>query len=426
EVERTRKLIEAACRGYRITKMKTVEDKLVYSGVTHQEFVYEVTGRTITGCRRKGKIFWLTLTGEGRLPVMHFGMNGMVMLKGETPSWYVRRPKERRNIWPPKYNKFIMELEPQQGSVSDEPRELAFTDSRRLGRLRLVPQPVEQHPPVSKLGFDPVLSYPTIEEFRELLKKKRGTVKGMIMDQSFSAGVGNWVADEILYQARLHPACPVPSLNDDQIESLHRQIREVPQKAVDVNAEHKKFPEDWLFRWRWKKGAKQANGKKKAIAIQEALDSDEDPVDIVPKNRTFLALPDGKPATLDFIEIGGRTTALVRELQKMPEGVDIKPKIPRPRKDREGSVCRDPASIERLADMSCLGRQCADFSVIKYRGNATCAEEGGCRYRGEEIGDTETQGECTIRSSKTLLDSLPAEQDHNLSQRRADHQTEKR
>lgn len=37
--------------------------------------------------------------------------------------------------------------------------------------------------------------------------------------------------------------------------------------------------------------------------------------------------PSGKPATIDFIEVGGRTTAIVKELQKMPEGVEIKPKV---------------------------------------------------------------------------------------------------
>jgi len=50
---------------------------------------------------------------------------------------------------------------------------------------------VEESPPVSLLGFDPILSHPTLEEFQELLKKKKGTTKGMIMDQAFSAGVGN-------------------------------------------------------------------------------------------------------------------------------------------------------------------------------------------------------------------------------------------
>lgn len=68
--------------------------------------------------------------------------------------------------------------------------------ARRLARLRLLPSPPLEHPPLSLLGFDPVLGHPTLEEFCQLIQKKKGTVKGMIMDQAFSAGVGNWVADE--------------------------------------------------------------------------------------------------------------------------------------------------------------------------------------------------------------------------------------
>ena len=94
-------------------------------------------------------------------------------------------------MWPPKFYRFILELEPQEGSASDQPHALAFCDARRLGRLRLVEPPVETRPPVSQLGFDPVLSHPTLDEFRQMLVKKKGSVKGMIMDQSFSAGVGN-------------------------------------------------------------------------------------------------------------------------------------------------------------------------------------------------------------------------------------------
>lgn len=106
-----------------------------------------------------------------------------------------------------------LELEPQSGSVGDEPRALAFMDGkllylgfchsrprrrepklisgRRLAKIRLLPDPVLEHKPLSDLGFDPLLSYPDIEDFKALIAKKKGTVKGMIMDQSFSAGVGN-------------------------------------------------------------------------------------------------------------------------------------------------------------------------------------------------------------------------------------------
>lgn len=46
--------------------------------------------------------FWITLSGEGRYPVMHFGMTGMIQLKGQEPTWYRRRPKESVDVWPPR------------------------------------------------------------------------------------------------------------------------------------------------------------------------------------------------------------------------------------------------------------------------------------------------------------------------------------
>ncbi|WWC66757.1 formamidopyrimidine-DNA glycosylase [Kwoniella pini CBS 10737] len=328
EVERARKLIHETCRGYKIKKVNSTEDKIVYTGGNdHEAFAKEISGRTITGCERKGKTFWMTLSGKGRLPVMHFGMTGMIQLKGQEPTWYRRRPRENPKTWPPRFYKFVLELEPQSGSVGKEPIELAFLDGRRLGRLRLLPSPVTDHPPVSALGFDPVLSHPTFEEFEGLIAKKKGTVKGMIMDQAFSAGVGNWVADEVLYQARIHPSCPVNHLSSQNIKDLHHQLRAVPLKAVEVNADHRKFPEDWLFRWRWGKGKKQAKGKKKAEDAELQRSDEEGGEDIKPKGKEFLALPNGKPATIVYVEVSGRTTALVEELQKMPEGVEIKPKI---------------------------------------------------------------------------------------------------
>ncbi|TYJ51648.1 formamidopyrimidine-DNA glycosylase [Cryptococcus floricola] len=323
EVERARKLIQETCVGYTIADVDSVEDKIVYTaGTDHEEFADEIKGRTITGCERKGKTFWMTLSGDGRYPVMHFGMTGMIQLKGQEPTWYRRRPKESADVWPPKFYKFVLKLQPQEGSVASEARELAFIDARRLGRLRLVPSPVTAHPPVSLLGFDPILSHPSFEEFQELLKKKKGTIKGVIMDQAFSAGVGNWVADEVLFQSRIHPSTPVPLLTPDQILALHDQLHEVCQTAVDVNADSKSFPESWLFRWRWGKGAAK---KKKGKKAKEQDEEGEE--DVEPAGKSFLALPDGTPATIKFIEVGGRTTALVEEVQKMPEGVEIKPKI---------------------------------------------------------------------------------------------------
>ena len=69
--------------------------------------------------------------------------------------------------------------------------------------------------------------------------------------QAFSAGVGNWVADEVLYQARLHPELKANSLTDSQIQQLHEAIGQVPEAAVEAEADSEKFPPDWLFHVRW-------------------------------------------------------------------------------------------------------------------------------------------------------------------------------
>ena len=78
----------------------------------------------------------------------------------------------------------------------------SLQSGRRLGRIRLLPEPVLEQKPISILGFDPILSHPTFEEFQELIGKKKGTVKGVIMDQAFSAGVGN-VSPQCLFDIML-------------------------------------------------------------------------------------------------------------------------------------------------------------------------------------------------------------------------------
>ena len=82
------------------------------------------------------------------------------------------------------------------------------------------------------------------------------------MPQAFSAGIGNWVADEVLYQAKLYPEVKANSLTDAQIEDLHKAIKYVPEAAVEAEADHERFPPDWLFHVRWdgKKKNPQLNG----------------------------------------------------------------------------------------------------------------------------------------------------------------------
>ena len=62
------------------------------------------------------------------------------------------------------------------------PLEASLLPCRRFGRVRLQQDPAN-HPPVSKLGFDPLLGMPTLEEFQGLMAKQRRMLKVVIMDQ---------------------------------------------------------------------------------------------------------------------------------------------------------------------------------------------------------------------------------------------------
>lgn len=71
--------------------------------------------------------------------------------------------------------------------------QIAFVDARRLGRIRLCKSPLDE-PPISSLGFDPILCMPALDDFSSLVSKRGSPIKALLLDQSFSAGVGNWVA----------------------------------------------------------------------------------------------------------------------------------------------------------------------------------------------------------------------------------------
>ena len=97
----------------------------------------------------------------------------------------------------PSNQQFILQF---RGDEEDTVTELAFLDARRLGRIKLCASPTTE-PPISTLGFDPILSMPGLEEFAKAVRKRTCPIKALLLDQSFSAGVGNWVAGKNDQQA---------------------------------------------------------------------------------------------------------------------------------------------------------------------------------------------------------------------------------
>jgi len=91
-------------------------------------------------------------------------------------------------------------------------------------------------PDIGALGPDATQVTPA--EFRALITKGTIAVKARLLDQSKIAGVGNLLADEILWQARVSPLARVDSLSSAQVNRLYRALKSVLESAIAKGGAH--------------------------------------------------------------------------------------------------------------------------------------------------------------------------------------------
>ena len=243
EVERGRKLAEAVAAGRRIERVWCAGDPIVFDSVGPRRWRRALEGKRVEAARRWGKQLWLVLDTPPH-PLFHFGMAGGFRAPGAAPLRLKSGPREEPPAWPPRFVKIRVHL--------DDGGELAMTDGRRLGRILLRDDP-EREPPVAKLGFDPLLAMPPPERFSGMVRARGGNVKSLLLDQSFAAGVGNWIADEVLYQSGIDPRRRASSLTDAEARRMRARLAAIVKRAVGANADDSRYPRTWLFHRRWGK-----------------------------------------------------------------------------------------------------------------------------------------------------------------------------
>lgn len=240
EVEAARRRAERHLVGRRILAVSTVPDRIVFEGVSPRRFAASLRGRRVVAVRRRGKHLWIELD-QRPWPLFHFGMTGSFALSGDGEG----RPR----FWK-------TELRAEGG------RRLTFADSRRFGRIRLQRDP-ERETPIAGLGPDVLDELPTAHAIAPILGRRGAPIKAVLIDQSLFAGVGNWIADEVLYQAGLDPRRPASSLSREEVGRLRARMSAVVRRAVSVDADAARFPRTWLFHHRWGRedGARTARGE---------------------------------------------------------------------------------------------------------------------------------------------------------------------
>ena len=208
-----------------------VRDKHVLA-VPEDELRRAVVGRTITGTGRLGKNCFVELD-SGQLLVLHFGMTGDIGAFREAPD----APRFTRVAWP----------------LSDSGLSLAFIDPRKFGRIRLADSR-EAYQKAKKLGPDALDI--SAAELHQKLSRRKVAVKPLLLDQSLTAGLGNWIVDEVLFQAKLHPERLGNSLTDKETTALHAAIQLVLTTAIRHEANYRHFPQSFLIHAReWDESA---------------------------------------------------------------------------------------------------------------------------------------------------------------------------
>jgi formamidopyrimidine-DNA glycosylase len=132
---------------------------------------------------------------------------------------------------------------------------LVFQDARLFGRVLFAESP-DAPKWWAKLPPELLSSAFTVKDLGIFLKRRgRAPLKAVLLMQERFPGIGNWMADEILWRAAIHPSQPAGSLNAAQIKTLYREIRCVCREALRIIGDKWDDPPDsWLFNHRWQKG----------------------------------------------------------------------------------------------------------------------------------------------------------------------------
>ena len=129
--------------------------------------------------------------------------------------------------------------------IFEDHSKLAFTCPRKFAKLYLA-KSVEEFQQSHNLGADALAI--TEKEFLKICDGRSGTIKGLLMNQSLIAGIGNMYADEVLFQTKIHPKTKVNTLSQKQLKSIFDKIEEVLKVVKEARIEGKRVPESYLTR----------------------------------------------------------------------------------------------------------------------------------------------------------------------------------
>jgi formamidopyrimidine-DNA glycosylase len=204
EAERARLQLERALG----REIVAVDDRDTYVCRPHPpgEIAAALTGHRLTRAHRRGKFLWVE-TDDGPDLGLHLGMAGRIAVDEDEA--------------PRRWDRFVLEF-------ADGGR-MALRDKRRLGRALIDPDFSHIGPDAAEVGRD---------VFRERVGRGTTALKARLLDQGVVAGVGNLLADESLWRAKLSPLQVAGELSVEELDRLRRELRAAVRDAIRNGGVH--------------------------------------------------------------------------------------------------------------------------------------------------------------------------------------------
>lgn len=211
EVEVVRAGLERHVVGATITAVDVLHERPVRRDPRGPSgFAAALTGRTVSGARRRGKYLWLPLDNGDAL-LGHLGMSGQMLVQP------AGAPAERHL---------------RVRFALDRPAELRFVDQRMFGGLLVSAGGADLPAEIAHIARDPLDPEFDDDLFVQRVRRRSAGVKRLLLDQGLISGVGNIYADEALWRAGIHGDRPGERLTRRQVVDLLGHARDVMAAAL--------------------------------------------------------------------------------------------------------------------------------------------------------------------------------------------------
>ena len=242
EVEFYRKRWQQAAQGERVVRVLTHDTKKLLRELDLPAFRRALVGARFESSAAAAKQMLFRFTGDVWLGI-HLGMSGELTVE----------PPDHP---PGKHDHLV---------IVTERHALVFNDPRMFGSVdfHVGAEPPEWWRRIAPAILSPAFTVDAVADF--LQRRRRTAIKAVLLMQERFPGIGNWMADEILWRAAIHPARLAGTLTPAEVRKLWRECRTVARQALDAIAGRGDrlpadlnvgIPQTWLFHHRWSRGGR--------------------------------------------------------------------------------------------------------------------------------------------------------------------------